>query len=237
MPRGLKVCFDRILPRDLRTGPPPAARGTSLPRAAFEMRKLWPNGATLRVAFLDGTPDQHDLVRRFAPEWSQHGNIHFDFVNNANPQIRILFDPNDGSWSHTGRDCELIPRGQATMNLGWQDQGVILHEFGHAIGMIHEHQNPEGGIRWNKEAVYRDMAGPPNNWDRAMVDHNMFATYDRTQVNATTVDRLSIMLYVVPAAWTLDGFASTANEVLSVGDKAFIGDPRNYPRQGPRVEG
>jgi hypothetical protein len=236
MPQGLKVCFDRILPRDLRTGPPPAPVAGQTARAAFERKKLWPNGITLRVAFLDGSADQHALVRRFAPAWSQHGNIHFDFVNNANPQIRILFNPNDGAWSNIGRDCELIPRGQATMNLGWQDEGVILHEFGHAIGMIHEHQNPQGGIKWNKEAVYRDLGGPPNNWDRATVDHNMFATYDRDQVNATGVDKLSIMLYTVPVEWTTDGFSSTANEILSPQDKAFVGDPRNYPLGGARVE-
>jgi Astacin (Peptidase family M12A) len=235
MPKGLKVCIDRILPRDLRTGPPPAVIENQTPRAAFERRKLWPLGITLRVAFLDGTPDQHEIVRRFAPQWTQHANLKLDFTANANPHIRITFDDNDGAWSYIGRDCEAIPRSQATMNLGWQDEGVILHEFGHAIGLIHEHQNPAGGIRWNKEAVYRDLGGSPNFWDRATVDRNMFETYDRDQVNATTVDKQSIMLYAIPREWTLDGFSSTPNEVLSAQDKAFAQDPRNYPFNGPRV--
>ena len=121
------------------------------------------------------------------------------------------------------------------MNLGWQDEAVILHEFGHAIGLIHEHQNPVHGIRWNKDVVYRDLGGPPNNWPKATVDFNMFATYDRSQVNATDVDPKSIMLYAIPATWTLDGFSSEPNAVLSDLDKAFIGDPRNYPLKGDRV--
>ena len=121
------------------------------------------------------------------------------------------------------------------MNLGWQDEGVILHEFGHTIGLIHEHQNPTGGIRWNKEAVYRDLGGPPNFWDRPTVDRNMFETYDRSQVNATTVDKHSIMLYAIPREWTLDGFSSTPNNVLSAQDKTFVKDRRNYPTPGPRV--
>lgn len=235
MPKDLKVCYDRILPGDLRTGPPPVPIDNSVPRAAFERAKLWRNGITLRVAFMDGTPDQHELVRRHAAQWSTHGNIKFDFVNNANPQLRITFDENDGAWSYIGRDCESIPRSQPTMNLGWQDEGVILHEFGHTIGMIHEHQNPQGGIKWNKPNVYRDLGLPPNNWDQQTVDHNMFETYDRDQVNATKVDKLSIMLYSIPKTWTTDGFSSKPNDILSGQDKKFVGDARNYPLSGERA--
>jgi hypothetical protein len=231
----LKVCFDRLLPKDLRTAPPPVPIEGSAPRAAFDRVKLWRNGMVLKVAFLDGTKPQQDLVKKHAPQWSKHGRVTFDFVKNTNPDIRITFDASDGAWSYIGRDCVGIPKGQPTMNLGWQDEGVILHEFGHTLGMIHEHQNPSGGIKWNKPNVYRDLGGPPNNWDKATVDNNMFATYDRNQVNATKVDAKSIMLYQIPRTWTLDGFSSTANEVLSTQDKKFIGDPKNYPLTGERV--
>jgi hypothetical protein len=232
----LKVCYDRILGKDLRTAPPPTPVEGSMPRAAFERAKLWKNGITLKVAFLAGTKDQQDLVKLHAPQWSKHGNIKFDFVNNANPDIRITFDEDDGAWSYIGTDCTTIPKSKPTMNLGWQDEGVILHEFGHTIGMIHEHQNPKGGIKWNKPNVYRDLAGSPNFWDKATTDNNMFATYDRDQVNATNVDKFSIMLYEVPKSWTLDGFSSKSNEKLSEQDKKFIGDSRNYPLVGDRVK-
>jgi hypothetical protein len=231
----LRVCFDRILRKNLRVGPPPTPIAGSVPKAAFEREKLWKNGITLKVAILSGTKPQQDLVKLHAPQWSKHGNIKFDFVNNANPDIRITFEENDGAWSYIGTDCATIPKSQPTMNLGWQDEGVVLHEFGHMIGMIHEHQNPSGGIKWNKPNVYRDLAGSPNFWDKATVDNNMFATYDLDQVNATKVDKLSIMLYEVPTGWTTDGFSSKANEKLSEQDKIFIGDPRNYPLSGDRV--
>jgi hypothetical protein len=39
----------------------------------------------------------------------------------------------------------------------------VIHEFGHALGLIHEHQNPSGGIQWNKPVVCRYYEGPPNN--------------------------------------------------------------------------
>jgi hypothetical protein len=41
-----------------------------------------------------------------------------------------------------------------TMNLGFFDKATVLHEFGHAIGLIHEHQSPfKGGFEWDKDEV------------------------------------------------------------------------------------
>ena len=35
----------------------------------------------------------------------------------------------------------------------------MLHEFGHALGLIHEHQSPfPGGFEWNREAVSEDTS-------------------------------------------------------------------------------
>lgn len=37
---------------------------------------------------------------------------------------------------------------------------LVPHEFGHAVGLIHEHQNPEGGVPWSRDAVVADLSGP-----------------------------------------------------------------------------
>lgn len=40
------------------------------------------------------------------------------------------------------------------MNLGFVDRSTVLHEFGHSLGLIHEHQSPfKGGFEWNREEV------------------------------------------------------------------------------------
>jgi hypothetical protein len=41
-------------------------------------------------------------------------------------------------------------------------------------------------------------------------------------VTATPVDNLSIMMYPIPSAWTLDGFSSDLNGDLSDQDVEFI---------------
>ncbi len=94
--------------------------------------------------------------------------------------------------------------------------------MGHAIGLIHEHQNPLHAIHWNKAAVRHDLSGPPNNWDDATIQHNMFDRYDPAKVTATKVDRKSIMMYPIPQTWTVDGFSSGLNATLSSGDKRLI---------------
>jgi len=231
-----RVCFDRILPRDLRRlqtdvpGGPVAVRSPAGSRAAIVLRKRWPNGSTLRVSFLEGSASQQAIVTRFAPQWSEFGNLKFEFGFDPGAEIRIAFDRRDGAWSYIGTDCADIPRDQPTMNLGWQDEGVVLHEFGHAIGLIHEHQNPLGGIKWNRPAVIRALSGPPNNWDLDTIERNMFQKYSVDQVNSTELDPRSIMMYSFPAEWTLDGFSTPSNDILSDKDKTFIGSGVAYPK-------
>jgi Astacin (Peptidase family M12A)/Bacterial pre-peptidase C-terminal domain len=229
-----KVCCDKILPDELFT-PQPPENGT--PRAAFEYRKMWINGTTLRVRFLDGTPQQQTIAKEQALWWSEYANLTFDFNNAADAEIRIAFDPKDGAWSYIGTDCLGIKKTKPTMNLGFLDGGTAAHEFGHAIGLGHEHQNPSGGIEWNEPSVIRDLAGQPNKWDEATVRHNVLNKYSANQIRGTQFDPDSIMLYFFPASWTKNGKATKANEVLSAQDKAFISSGAAYPRTAsPGVE-
>ena len=231
-----KVCFDRYLPPNPYQ-PQPAlsdaqrmASASPAVRAAILFAKRWVNNSTLRVRFLGGTTAQQKIVKDFAPKWSDHANIRLDFNNAPDAEVRIAFDPNDGAWSYIGKDCLGIPLNQPTMNLGWQDEGVVLHEFGHTLGLIHEHQNPLGGINWNRDNVIRDLSGSPNFWDLATIEHNMFEKYSQDLIRGTSLDKLSIMLYAIPKRWTNDGFFSEPNEVLSDTDKSFIGSANGYPK-------
>ena len=138
----------------------------------------------------------------------------------------------DGAWSYIGTDCRSIPLNEATMNLGFLDGGTAAHEFGHAIGLAHEHQNPAGGIQWNEEVVIRECAKSPNFWDAETTRHNVLRKYSVDQINGTDFDPKSIMLYFFPASWTLNGIGTDANEVLSRLDEEFIAGAKMYPRTG-----
>lgn len=211
--------------------PTPSANKT---KAALLNDFKWEPGTEVKVSFLEGPPELQQRVRRVAQEWTgpQMANLTLRFVDDdeAAGDIRVAFQPGRGSWSYLGTYCQQVPRRQPTMNFGWltadssdeELRRVVLHEFGHALGLIHEHQNPDRPIAWNRAAVTSDLSGPPNYWDPDTIERNIFHRYEADQVTSTPVDANSIMMYPVPSAWTLDGFSADLNGDLSGNDKTFI---------------
>ncbi len=168
-----------------------------------------------------------------------YSGIKFVFDNTESAEIRISFE-RGASWSFLGTDVldPTLSHDDPTMNFGWltpatandELQRVVLHEFGHALGLVHEHQSPSAEIPWNHEAVYAYFAGPPNYWSTAEVDHNIFQRYQYDQTNFTAFDPASIMLYPIPPEFTDGKLTVGWNRTLSATDREFIG--QLYPLSG-----
>jgi hypothetical protein len=213
-------------------------------KAALLNEARWNLGDEIRVRFLEGDASLKDRVRTVAERWIAPGmaKLTFKWVESAPADIRIAFKQGNGSWSYLGTICKQIRdadestmsdeelRRVVTMNYGWltpqssddELRRVVLHEFGHALGLIHEHQNPQGGIKWNEPAVKADLGGPPNNWDDATIRRNVLDHYPAEALTVSPVDKLSIMMYPIPKAWTLNNFSSGLNSDLSQSDVDFI---------------
>ncbi|MCE6996319.1 hypothetical protein LZG04_16160 [Saccharothrix sp. S26] len=99
-------------------------------------------------------------------------------------------------------------------------QGTVRHEFLHALAFHHAHQNLRGTceqeFRWEDDpgyvptrddrgvfvpdaqgrrpGIYTYLGGPPNNWPRNKVDHNL-RTVESPDVIAGPFDPKSVMLY------------------------------------------
>lgn len=233
-------------------------------KAAFKVSSIWKTDR-LRIHFMDGTPKQREWVKtvvntQLAPIASKLTFI-WD-VPIQESDIRISFATPKQAWSYLGSDALQIPKNQKTMNLGWIDDDVqfdspafkntgqvVLHEFCHALGMIHEHQNPKNNtIEWNKPVIYEELRRT-NNWSPQQVDNNMFKKYGDKEmcervksmapypnqksdiegyckgeeVNGSEYDPTSIMHYWYPPRWILSGNAQIpVNTKLSELDKIWI---------------
>jgi serralysin len=207
-----------------------------------ELGKYWDNGRILKIKFLGGSEFVRNKVRQFAREWSDVANIQFVFVEKGEADIRIGFSERMGTWSAIGTDSRRIPQNQPSMNYGWFDErtpdwefrATILHEFGHALGLLHEHQHPKEGIPWDKPRLY-EYYRTTQGWTRDMVDQQVLAKLSIDKTQYTAYDPSSIMHYPIPNALTVGDFEIRMNRNLSAVDRAFVG--RLYPKRNGEIAG
>lgn len=209
-------------------------------RLALFISKKWPPGLLVKCRFLDGTPTMRARVEKYAHLWEKHEAVRFEFGEDPDAQIRISFHADAGSWSAVGTDAlqqDYFPPGKPTMNFGWlrddtpdeECRRVVLHEFGHALGCVHEHESPKFTRLWNKDAVYKAFGGPPNRWSREEIDANVLEKYSSDGMAASAFDARSIMLYAFSGDLFTDGKGATNNNTrLSAGDKRKVA--QMYPR-------
>src|SRR5258705_5194306 len=219
---------------DVRT----TVRNTGAGQGVYDFNNKWTPAITLKVSFIDGSDWQKQKVKQYAVGWCQYANVKFDFLTYGMGDVRVSFDKK-GSYSYIGLDAKNRKTDEETMNLGWientkteaQLKGVILHEFGHTLGLLHEHMNPMSNIKWNKDVVYAYYL-QYDGWNKDMVDKQVFDRYSVTMTNKS-YDPKSIMHYPIPANFTEDGYAVGENYDLSDNYKKLAAELYPYNRELP----
>ncbi|POM11448.1 hypothetical protein CUU62_04615 [Pseudomonas sp. WP001] len=129
-------------------------RGVAMPD------KLWPQHSVLTISRLNMTQEQKDLVKHNINKWAPHTNLYFKFIDSPDGDIRITVDNDTGpGWSKVGTDAKKVPLSRPTMGISFtrSDASIaatIQHEFGHALGLKHEHQHPDRTLDLNRENIY-----------------------------------------------------------------------------------
>lgn len=194
--------------------------GTARLLVAFN--KYWARGRTLRIEFLKSPPEFiTQPIMNAANKWLPHINLKFQVVTSGPSDIRIGLNEYL-HWSELGTDALLIPQGMPTMEFNVQElfgpavkplpglERIVLHEFGHMLGAVHEHQHPDANIPWN-EPVLTALLKQVGYSDE-LIRKNFLDRYEAADFNHSPYDRDSIMHYDIPNLLTLGDF-----EVINTG--------------------
>lgn len=220
----------------------PSGLGLNL---VLESANRWSTGGVITVAFNGGDRVLHQRIASIADTWARFANLTFDWGLNTSgdfrrwsetdshysADIRISFTRDSGYWSVVGTESinpSIARPNETSMMLAgfayaWPHGGdtTVLHEFGHALGLHHEHQHPSQGceseFRWyddpgylltkgrygdyvqdpngRRPGLYTYLGGHSNNWPKSQVDSNLKQLTNSSAYSFGAFDSDSIMLY------------------------------------------
>jgi serralysin len=239
IPVNFKPCvngFNSKLGEELSAAPEGASFGLIKKGLAWNKKKL-------SVAFLgqESVPGLIEAIKRIATRWTENTSIEFVFQEAPNQasDIRVKFDESGTYWSLVGTTSSATSSSGASMNLGFDQQTflnpkelerLILHEFGHALGLAHEHQNKALVFNENEAIAYFRSHGLGH-----LSDANIKRQFEKLgpeeiDERSTEFDVDSIMLYSFPESVATP---TKYNYVLSTLDKETI--RKLYPEEAKLI--
>ncbi|RDS92225.1 M12 family metallopeptidase [Pseudomonas fluorescens] len=204
----------------------PESNPTRHKRGIATPDKLWPQHSVLKIALLDMTDAQKTLVKANIRKWTPHTNLHFKFVDTAQGDIRITANnTSTAGWSYVGTDAKNASPSEPTMSIGFGSsperiEAQVVHEFGHALGLRHEHQHPDRTLVFDDDEVYKDYES--RNKTRGEAYHDILRKSHRSAVKTSPYDEKSIMHYSFSRPRLKSPSEIPKPLQLSEGDKHFI---------------
>ncbi|OPA85705.1 hypothetical protein BFW87_27080 [Pseudomonas fluorescens] len=215
--------------------PPDTSAVSRTKRGVADKRYLWPQNHTITISFLDTPQATKRLVQKSIGVFAGLINLKFKFVEGNEGDIRISAHRDiQGTWSKLGTTALSTPKDQPTMHVDLNTapadlRHYILHEFGHALGVEHEHHHPDRTVQYDEAKtyqVYNEQLG----WGKGMTDHQVLRKVDPANAITTPYDRKSIMHYNVPPEMTSNNEGVAPNKTLSDADKEFLKSLYPLPR-------
>lgn len=209
-----------------------------VPEFAPNSKRKWPDNTTvLYVYFAAGENDLTASIIETANEWSEYCRIHFEPTKEFPlAQIKVTFDKS-GYASAVGTECiqekyltefNMCLQGIDKVTSPEEFKRVVLHEFGHALGIEHELSKPSATIPWNKPEVY-SYYKKKFKWGKSEVNHNIFEQLKPDSKENEEFDSTSVMVYGVKPPLTIAPYEIPWPKGLSKTDKEGIN--KWYPKK------
>lgn len=189
-------------------------------RAVGVKQVYYKPGSELKIQITGSDKFKTDVQNVLMTAAQPFVNLKFTFVNSGG---NITIDNN-----YTG--------GGVTRCLGCQNPsisissaqtGLVIHEFGHALGMYHEMKNPNIKLTWI-ESVLIQMYG-----NAEFVKSQITSPIAANQVNATAFDKNSVMIYPLPATTNKEGIAMVNSNKYTDLDRQWLAQTYGQPQQPP----
>lgn len=223
-------------------------------KAVFQKNAIWKSGSKGKISITFGTFNGGPSSG-ISPDaaWSHIGSQSTDQF----PSMNLGFiDPPYEDFEYNGVKYLLSDFKNDTRNYcnasvlntsgcwdGWVPGSTVIHEFCHALGMLHEHQNglfDSNSINLNKQAVYDYYRNVLGATDNSMAEVNVIDRYEcnsnECEYIGSPFDLKSIMLYYIDDAWIVGGKDNNPtypNFILSDVDKEWL--QKQYPIDNPNM--
>lgn len=187
---------------------------------------MWNIGQTLHIKFLSGSPPLRQKIINIARKWEQYANIHFKFVDSGESHIRINLQADGFIDAPLGTIANIYPPDEANVQMDTSGftssshaNAVVLHLFGHILGLHHENEMPLNGRKWDRYAMLDYFSD--HGWSEEQVDERIIQPYSVSVSDNIKVDKASVMYIHFPTSWVNEK-QGTFNQTLSERDKALI---------------
>ena len=197
--------------------------------------RFWLPNSEIKVGFKNAigiTQNIKNAILVLANEWCANTSVQFvEETNPANYDVLVSFIKNGGMGSVIGNRSKIFASlGKPSMNLdptwgieeGFENKigykyeylrGTIRHEFGHALGFIHEHQRSDRPWVWNKAWMKSHIKLLGLGGWRSIVNNYIKKENDLNNTKSS-FDFDSVMIY---------GFSAKTNfQGISVDDKNYL---------------
>jgi len=154
----------------------------------YHKDKIHTQNKSFKISIIDVKDKQKhknlDLeIKKIIDELSKIINLKFqliDILNDFSADIRISCNENNFSWSPIGTDIYLNEyKDKPNMNLKELDD--IKHEFGHMLGLDHEHQKLGLNIEWDQIKIV----------DLIMKNYNINEITEASTIYKTNFDEIN----------------------------------------------